>query len=64
MKKADLVILFGTQQAIADFLGIGKSAVSQWPELVPELRQYQIREKDPQIDRKLAAARRRETKAA
>lgn len=55
MKKSLLIRLLGSQQAIADLLGVTKGAVSQWPEGVPRLRQYQIREKIPDIDQQLAA---------
>ena len=63
MKKAALVEVLGSQQAIAELLEISKGAVSQWPPIVPELRQYQIREKIPDIDRRLAAAARRRAAA-
>ena len=55
MNKTDLVAVFGSQQAIADLFGITKGAVSQWPEEVPELRVYQLREKCPDIDVRIAA---------
>lgn len=42
MKKIDVVKHFGTQQAVADALGIEQAAVSQWGEKIPQLRAYQI----------------------
>lgn len=36
MKKSDLIRHFGNQSKTAEALGITKSAVSQWPEIVPE----------------------------
>lgn len=54
--KTDAVIeLFDTATAVAEFLGISKSAVSQWGDEVPDLRIYQLREKRPTIDDELAA---------
>lgn len=35
MKKAAVVKFFGSQIAVAKALNITKSAVSQWPEIVP-----------------------------
>ena len=42
MDKAAVRAHFGTLQAIAEALGITKSAVSQWPDLVPELWAYKL----------------------
>ena len=65
MKKSDLVAVLGSQKALADLLDITGSAVSQWPEELPELRIYQVREKLPDIDERLAALNRgRPVKAA
>lgn len=33
---------YGTQQAVADALGIKQSSVAEWGEYPPELRQLQI----------------------
>lgn len=40
MKKSDLIEHFGTQNAVAEALGITKSAVSQWEERIPEGMAY------------------------
>ena len=43
MKKSEAVKYFGSQQEIADRLGIGKAAVSLWPENgIPIPRQAQL----------------------
>lgn len=42
MKTKSAVEYFGTKTAIADALGIKKSAVSQWGQTVPQGRAYQI----------------------
>ena len=42
MKKSDALLYFGGVNKIAEALGIGKSAVSQWEECPPPLRQIQI----------------------
>lgn len=44
MKKTEAVSFFGSQQAVADALGIHKSSISQWGEDVPALRAYQLKE--------------------
>jgi DNA-binding transcriptional regulator YdaS (Cro superfamily) len=41
MKKDDVLQYFGTQQAIADALGISQESVSKW-DSVPHLRQLQL----------------------
>jgi hypothetical protein len=40
MKKDDVVQFFGNQTKAAERLGVTKSAVSQWGELVPEKIAY------------------------
>jgi len=35
MKKAKAIKLFGTQVALARAIGIGKAAVSDWPDPLP-----------------------------
>lgn len=57
MNTSDLEKVFGTQVAIAAFLGISRAAVSQWGESVPELRQYQLRERMPNIDTLIATVK-------
>ncbi|MCF7719128.1 Cro/Cl family transcriptional regulator [Aeromonas jandaei] len=42
MKTELAVDYFGTKVAIADALGIKKSAVSQWGDTIPKGRAYQI----------------------
>ena len=44
MTKEEAIAAFGSAKAIAEALGITEAAVSQWPDIVPELRQYQLRE--------------------
>jgi DNA-binding transcriptional regulator YdaS (Cro superfamily) len=43
MDKKQAIEAFGSAKALADALGITESAVSQWGNEIPELRQYQIR---------------------
>jgi len=43
MTKKEAVEAFGSAKALADALGITEAAVSQWGEIIPELRVYQIR---------------------
>jgi hypothetical protein len=59
MTRNDLVAVFGSQKAVADFfvqhgIPMTKGAISQW-ESVPELREYQIRQHMPDIDERIAA---------
>jgi len=42
MQKSQVKAHFGTLDAIGAAVGCTKSAVSQWPELVPELWAYKI----------------------
>jgi hypothetical protein len=42
MKTEDVVKYFGTKVAVAKALGIKKQAISQWGELVPIGRAYQL----------------------
>lgn len=44
MTKDQAINLFGNVSTLAAALGITTQAISQWGELVPELRAYQIRE--------------------
>lgn len=67
MKKSDLLALFGTLQEIGnvfaplnDGVPLTRSAVQQWDDdEIPELREYQIRELMPDIDKRIAAAKRK-----
>lgn len=47
MKTKHAIKLAGSAKALADLLGISKSAVSQWGNTVPELRVYRLRELRP-----------------
>lgn len=42
MRKSDVLSHFKTQIAVAQKLGITKSAVSQWPEIIPEGMAYKL----------------------
>jgi DNA-binding transcriptional regulator YdaS (Cro superfamily) len=42
MLKRDAIAYFGTQQALADALGIKTQSITDWGEIVPELRQLQL----------------------
>ena len=42
MKTKDAISYFGNKSSLAKALELSKSAISQWPEKVPELRAYQI----------------------
>jgi len=43
MTKKEAIEAFGSAKALADALGITEAAVSQWGEILPELRVFQIR---------------------
>jgi hypothetical protein len=38
----------GAVSRVAKILGISRQAVSDWPEMVPDLRIYQLRERKPE----------------
>jgi len=68
MTKADLVLVFGTGTAIGDLFKrhngnrpLSKAAISEWGnmERIPELREFQIRAMFPDIDERIAKARRK-----
>ncbi|SUO95210.1 Cro/CI family transcriptional regulator [Suttonella ornithocola] len=42
MFKKDVITYFGSQIAVADALGIGKSSVSLWGRVIPQLRAMQL----------------------
>ena len=44
MKKQEAIAYFGTQQALADAIGVSSAAVTQWGENVPPLRQLQLQQ--------------------
>ena len=69
MKKSDLLAVFGTLEAIGAVFDppITRSAVSQWRYKIPKLREYQIRELVPNIEKQIAATkprRRQEARAS
>ena len=71
MKKSDLIAVFGTLQAIGDLFApenhgdpLTRAAISQWDEEIPKLREYQIRKLVPDIEKRIAAAQRKQAKAA
>lgn len=55
IRKADLIEILGTHIAVAQVLGITRSAVSQWGEFIPELQEYRLRERDPDLYQRAAA---------
>lgn len=71
MKKSDLIAVFGTLKAIGDVFApvndgepLSRAAISQWDEDIPELREYQIRELVPDIEKRIATAQRRAARVA
>ena len=44
MKTADAISLFGSKSEIARLLGISKTSVQEWGDVVPDLRQFQLEE--------------------
>lgn len=42
MTKKEAVNYFGSASRVAEALNLTRAAVSQWPEVVPELRQLQL----------------------
>jgi DNA-binding transcriptional regulator YdaS (Cro superfamily) len=42
MKKSDVRKYFKTLYAVAEVLGISPSAVSQWPEIIPQGAAYKL----------------------
>jgi DNA-binding transcriptional regulator YdaS (Cro superfamily) len=44
MTKSEAIKLFGSAARLAALLGITPQAVSKWPETLPPLRVYQLRE--------------------
>lgn len=39
----------GAVSKVAKLLGVSRQAVSDWPEVIPELRLYQLKEKRPEL---------------
>lgn len=48
MTTKQAIKLAGSGKALAELLGISRSAVSQWGRKVPELREYKLRELKPE----------------
>jgi tRNA U34 5-methylaminomethyl-2-thiouridine-forming methyltransferase MnmC len=48
MKTQDAIKLAGSARALAEILGITGGAISQWPELIPEARVWQLRVLKPE----------------
>jgi len=44
MLKTEAIAKFGGVRKLAEALGITREAVYQWPEVVPRLRYYEIRD--------------------
>ncbi len=42
MKKSDAIEYFGSASKLASAINVAPSAVSQWGEIIPPLRAYQI----------------------
>lgn len=42
MRKTDVKSHFGTWAAVARVIGITRSAVQQWPDVIPEAMAYRI----------------------
>lgn len=52
MTKTEAIAKAGSARKLAAVLGISKQAVCQWPESIPPLRLYQLRERKPRWFRK------------
>jgi hypothetical protein len=48
MKTTNAIELAGGVSALAEVLGITHSAVSQWGDEIPRLREYELRERRPE----------------
>jgi len=48
MKTSNAIELAGSVTALAEILDITHSAVSQWGDNIPRLREYELREKRPE----------------
>ena len=42
MKKSEVVAYFGNQTKLAEALGVNKSSISQWPDIIPEKQAFRI----------------------
>lgn len=54
MKKSEAIKLAGSQSGLARLLGISPQAVSKWPDEVPQLQSYRLKELKPRWFRKQA----------
>lgn len=72
MTKTDLMLVFGTGSAIAQLFKpynggkpISKAAISEWGKMerIPELREFQLRKLFPDIDERIAKAKRKNGRA-
>jgi hypothetical protein len=64
MKKTDLLAVYGTLESVGEAFApvnngtpLTRSAISQWSDEIPELREFQIRKIVPDIEGRIAAAR-------
>jgi predicted transcriptional regulator len=48
MKTKQAIKLAGSAKALADLVGVTKSAVSQWGNEMPALREYILKDKRPE----------------
>jgi hypothetical protein len=60
VKTKDLFAVFGDVHGVRNIWTppLSKSAIYQWGDEVPELREFQIRKKHPDIDERIAKAKR------
>ncbi|WP_339617224.1 Cro/CI family transcriptional regulator [uncultured Gilvimarinus sp.] len=42
MTKTEVLAHYKTGKAVAEALGLSESAVSQWPEVIPRLRAFEL----------------------
>jgi hypothetical protein len=61
MKTDQAIKLAGTSAELARLLGVSRAAISQWPETVPPLRVYQLKELRPEWFAKPAAEQQQAT---
>lgn len=66
MRKSDLLRVFGTGSAIAELFKpfnddrpLSRASISEWRDTIPELREFQLRKLFPDLDERIAKAKRR-----
>lgn len=66
LKKSDLLAVFGTLQGVGDVFApvndgkpLTRSAICHWGEQIDDYREYQIRKLIPDIDKRVAKAKRK-----